>query len=263
MEKPTRSRVLVNDPLAPVRISPVRVNGASVSNLGVEILNDAGEWECVSIHSADYNLVPNSEADAVIQQILSESGLHWTIMNEIWTGGRYWARLYMSDNSIEAPSVGDTISLGLRLENSYDGTCQFRFVLMAYVLSCSNGLLSPQNFASYKMRHTMNNDFNTADAVRVLMSGMDQVKALLPKIDILSEIPLTISLLSRVAKETTLPTREWGFIAEELEDASTAWDLMQAVTHRLSHHGRGKAGLHYSEQIGDYFLSRLVDRITA
>ena len=107
------------------------------------------------------------------------------------------------------------------------------------------------------MRHTMNNDFNTAEVVSVLTSGMKQVKALLPKIDSLSKIPLSFSLLSKVAKETTLPKREWGFIAEELVDASSAWDLLQAITFRLSHHGRGKAGLQYQEQIGDYFLSRL------
>ncbi len=45
MEKVTNSRIVVSDPLAPVRISPVRVNGSSVANKGIEILNDEGEWE--------------------------------------------------------------------------------------------------------------------------------------------------------------------------------------------------------------------------
>ena len=67
-----------------------------------------------------------------------------------------------------------------------------------------------------------------------------------------------ISLLSKVAKETSLPKREWGFIAEDLGDASTAWDLMQSITHRLTLHGRGRSGLQYEEQIGDYFLSKLI-----
>lgn len=256
MEEQRRKRVSVEDPLAPVRLSPVRVNGNAVTHQGVEIQNDDGSWEAINIHSADYNLVSNADADRVTQRILAESALHWTKMKEVWTG-RYWAQLLQSDTSIAVPSVGDTLNLGLRVENSYDGSCQFRLVLMAYVLSCSNGLVSPRNFSSYKMRHTMNNDFRTDEAVSILKSGMDQLEALLPKIDSLSRIPLTFSLLSKVAKETALPKREWGFIAEKLENASTAWDLMQAITHRLTHHGRGKAGLNYEEQIGDYFLSRL------
>jgi len=250
-------RVSVEDPLAPVRLSPVRVNDHRVTHQGVEIQLDDGNWEAINIHSADYNLVPNSEAYRVTQRILSESSLRWAKRNEVWTG-RYWASLYQADTSVEVPSVGDALALGLRVENSYDGSCQFRLVLMAYVLSCSNGLVSPQHFAKYTMRHTRNNDFDVQEAVAVLMSGMEQVQGLLPKINVLSRIPLTFRLLSRVARETPLPKREWGFIAEDLGEASTAWDLMQAITHRLTHHGTGRAGLQYEEQIGDYFLSRLI-----
>jgi len=63
-----------------------------------------------------------------------------------------------------------------------------------------------------------------------------------------------------VAKETNLPKREWGFIIESLGEADNAWDLMQAITHRLSHHGRGRSGLLYQEAVGDYFLDTLVKR---
>ena len=148
MEEQRRKRVQVKDPLAPVRLSPVRVNGHSVTHQGVEIQVDDGSWEAINIHSADYNLVPNRKADEVSQRILMRSSLNWTKMHEVWTG-RYWARLYKSDNSMAVHSVGDAISLGLRVENSYDGSCQFRLVLMAYVLSCLNGLVSPQNFGKY------------------------------------------------------------------------------------------------------------------
>ena len=96
MEEQRRKRVQVKDPLAPVRLSPVRVNGHSVTHQGVEIQVDDGSWEAINIHSADYNLVSNAEADRVTQQILSKSALHWTTMNEVWTGrycrcSNYWS----------------------------------------------------------------------------------------------------------------------------------------------------------------------------
>lgn len=262
METPTRSRIQVSDPLAEVRISPVRVNGSSVANKGIEILNDEGVWECVNIHSASYNLIANTLAEETTTQILAESNLSWEPMSEIWTG-RYWARTYKSDMTVEAPKVGDTLSLGLRVENSYDGSCQFRFVLMAFVLSCENGLVSPKNFTSYKLRHTNGNQFVTDEAVSVIRSGLDELMEVVPLVERLNDIPLSIELLSQVSRETGLPNGEWGHITKDLRGASTAWDLMQSITHRLTHYGRGKSSLLHQEAVGDYFLGDLLNRITA
>ena len=258
MTKKRRKRVRVSDPLAQVRISPVRVNGHQVTHKGVEIQLDDGSWEAINIHTNDYNLIPNADAYRVAKQILTDSAYGWVQKDEIWTG-RYWAALYQADVDVDVPSVGDALSLGLRVENSYDGSCQFRLILMAYVLSCSNGLVVPQHFANYRMRHTMNNEFDIEEALLILNSGMYHVKGLLPKIEDLSMIPLTFSLLSRVAKETSIPKRDWGYIAENIGSASNAWDLMQAITHRLTHHGRGKSSLHYQEEIGDYFIGRIAE----
>lgn len=262
METSANARVRVSDPLAEVRISPVRVNGSSVSNKGIEILNDEGEWECINIHSSTYNLIPNSIVAETTSQILADTAIQWEPTSEVWTG-RYWAKLFMSDMTVDAPRVGDALSLGLRIENSYDGSSQFRFVLMAYVLSCTNGLVSPKNFTSYRLRHTTGRQFLTDEAVSVIRSGMDEVMEIVPMVERLGDIPLTIELLSRVARETGLPNGEWGHITKNLHGAETVWDLMQAITHRLTHHGRGKSGLLYQEAVGDYFLGGNLNQITA
>lgn len=258
MDTRVRNRVQVTDPMAPVRLSPVRVNGGPVTNKGIEIFNDDEAWECINIHTSSYSLIPNVEVANVTSEILDDSRIAWESTREVWTG-RYWAKLYKSDVTVEAPQVGDTLSLGLRVENSYDGSCQFRLALMAFVLSCENGLVSPRHFTSFKMRHTTGNGFQVSDAISFLRSGMDELMGIVPLVEELSEIPLTIELLSRVSRETTLPSGEWGHITRELGGAHTAWDLMQAITHRLTHHGRGKSSLLYQEQVGDYFLDHLVN----
>ena len=260
MEDRLRRRVSVADPLAPVRVSPVRVNGSSVTNQGIEILNDDGDWEAINIHSASYNLIPNEEVARTTREILTGSGMAWEPATEVWTG-RYWAMHYKSDVSVRAPKVGDALSLGLRVENSYDGSCQFRLVLMAYVLSCANGMVSSRHFTTYRMRHTSNHEFSIPEAVSVLQTGIDELVGIVPTVDALSEIPLTVELLAKVSRVTDLPNGEWGYITKDLSGAQTAWDLMQVITHRLTHHGRGKSSLQYQERIGDYFLHTLAGSI--
>lgn len=254
-----RSRVKVSSPLAEVRVAPVNVNGSQVSNQAIEIRDDKGDWQCLNIHSSAYKLVPNSAVAKIAEEILIQTGSSWKDEREIWTG-RYWAKLYRSSLNVDAPEVGDTLSLGLRVENSYDGSCQFRMVLMGFVLSCTNGLVSPQHFSSFSMKHLGDEDVNLSLAASQIRRGMSELERILPLVNRLNRIPLTTDLISQVANETDLPNGEWGHINKLLGGSETAWDLMQAITHRLSHHGRGRAGLQNEEQIGDYFLGRISNR---
>jgi hypothetical protein len=257
MESKTKSsRVQVTDPFAEVRVSPVRVNGSPVLNKGIEIMTEDG-WECINIHSAAYQLVPNEVVASVTQEILGGSDLEWNQVNQVWTG-RYFAQLFMSSGVVEVPEVGDALCLGLRSENSYDGSCQFRLILQAFVLSCSNGLVSPRHFRSFAMKHQESNHFNVEDAVNVIGTGLNLLEQIVPKVTALSRIPLSIDLLARVAQETHLPKREWGFVNENLGGVSDLWGLMQAITNRLTHHGRGRAGLLSQETVGDYFMDHIL-----
>lgn len=253
METSRRRRVQVSDPLSPVRTSAVSVNGSSVDNVAIEILNDSSEWECINIHSSTYQLVPNDVMESVTQEILSGSDLIWCKVNEIWTG-RYFAQLFSSNGVVDVPEVGDALCLGLRAENSYDGSCQFRLVLQAFVLSCKNGLVSPRHFSSFSMKHSSSNEFYVEDAISILGTGLNILEQVTPRVASLSRIPLTIDLLAQVARETSLPKRDWGFITSELHGVQDLWGLMQVITNRLTHHGRGRAGLLAQEAIGDYFL---------
>ena len=73
-ERPASIRSIVSssDPFSPARLSPVSVNGSAVPQVGVEILNDEGRWECVNIHSQGYQLIPNS----LVQQVAREIHFH-------------------------------------------------------------------------------------------------------------------------------------------------------------------------------------------
>jgi hypothetical protein len=245
-----RSRVQVSNPLAPVRTSPVQVGGSQVPHLAVEILNDHNIWETVDIHSPQYRLISNETVDMVTKDILAASDLSWRETGStVWTG-RFYGAQFISDGLVDVPEVGDSICLGLKTENSYNGACQFRISLQAYVLSCCNGLVSPRLFRSFAVRHTNGNDFKIDEAVSVLSTGMTILEQIAPRVSALSKIPLTIDLLAQVARETRLPDREWGHITRELNGIHDLWGLLQKITRRLTHEGRGRAGLLAQEVVG-------------
>lgn len=107
-----RSIVQVKDPFAPVRLAPVSVNGTSVPQVGVEILNDDGAWEAININSQGYQLIPNTLVQQAAREIMSRSDLQWNEEKTIWTG-RFLSLMYRSDRIIEVPVLGDAVSLGL------------------------------------------------------------------------------------------------------------------------------------------------------
>jgi len=257
-----RSTVSVADPFAPVRLAPVSVNGESVAQVGVEILNDDDRWECINIHSQGYQLISNSLAQQTAREITSMSSLNWTEEKTIWTG-RFLSTMYRSDQIVEVPAVGDAIALGLRVENSYDGSAKFRLVLMAYVLSCTNGLMSPRHFSTYTVKHTAAQEFDLKEAVSVIHGGVRSLEQIAPRIATLSRMPLDIRTLASVANSINLPGRDWGPVVQNLGNADSVWDLMQEVTHRLTFNGKGRALITTSEQVGDFFLGTMADRLSA
>ena len=257
-----RSQVNVADPFSPVRLAPVSVNGEAVPQVGVEILNDNGTWECINIHSQGYQLISNSLAQQTAREITSLSRWRWAEEKTIWTG-RFLSTLYRSDQIVELPEVGDAVSLGLRIENSYDGSAKFRIVLMAFVLSCTNGLMSPRYFSTYALKHTASHGFDLKEAVSVIQGGVSILEEIAPRIASLSKTRLNLKTLAAVAKNVSLPNRDWGPIVQNLGNAHSLWDLMQEMTHRLTYNGRGRALITTSEQVGDYFLGNLVDKLAA
>ena len=259
---PIRSTVDVSDPFAPVRLAPVSVNGEAVPQVAVEILTDDGTWQCLNIHSQGYQLISNSLAQQTAREITSLSKWRWAQEKVLWTG-RFLSVLYRSDRIIELPEVGDAACLGLRFENSYDASAKFRISLMAFVLSCTNGLMSPRLFTTYTVKHSTANDFDVKEAVEVIRDGASSLEILAPKIGALSKMPLNVKRLASVARSIDLPNRDWGHVLQQLEPAKSMWDLMQAITHRVTNNTRGRSLITTSEAVGDYFLGNLADKFAA
>ncbi len=108
---PIRSTVNVTEPFAPVRLAPVSVNGEAVPQVGVEILNDNGTWECIYIQLPGLQLFSNSLA----QQTAREN--HQPVQVALGRRKDHLDRSvsqqhsYRSDQIVDLPVVGDAVSL--------------------------------------------------------------------------------------------------------------------------------------------------------
>jgi hypothetical protein len=71
---------------------------------------------------------------------------------------------FKQEREIESSTVGDVIKFGLRIMNSYNGSFQLSYLLVAFRLVCSNGLVIPKTFRTLSVKHTKGNSdkFNTS-----------------------------------------------------------------------------------------------------
>lgn len=259
----TTTRPVFTNPLAEVVLEPVVVAGKDTGKMAVMVQDDSGEFQHQAMNSGDYKLLKNSLALQVGEDMMSRSPFAWEQMptHDVWSG-KFMARCYRTtDLTVELPAVGDAIALGLRIENSYDGSTKFRASLMAYVLSCLNGMTSPQFFESYTFRHLEGREeFDVSDISMKLEEGLSVLERVAPMIQELSETPLSASLITSAASSLSIPGHQFMGILKAMdlreEKRQTEWDFMQAMTYRTTHKMKGYAALKHSEEVGSFFLRR-------
>src|SRR5690606_4046515 len=127
------------DPYAPIEkrslwtTDSMRSGGYSVR---VADPSSPSGWAECGVVSADYLVVSNAEVRDVAREIASRSGLRFAEEKTFFDGKRYALDLVAKDDGLVEARVGDHVGLGLRVENSYDGSRRFGASLFAYRLAC-------------------------------------------------------------------------------------------------------------------------------
>ena len=261
-----KTRIIVTDPMAEVRLNSVAVGGREDSYKAVEILDDSNEYQTVAIHGPDYELIPNLLAREIGQDVMSRSEFDWNHERTLWNGSIV-SMQYRSDSQVEIPEIGDTMAYGLRIENSYNGNIKLRVVAMAWVLSCLNGVTHPEMFGHYTFRHDSRgeNRFDIEDAVTCVQSGVKAMEAVRGKVSALSAEIFTLADLADVCNDVSFPKSNWYDILKTLSTEApgmesglfNGWDVYQAFTNVITHKMKGVSSLQYSDTIGRYFLDRI------
>jgi len=90
-----------------------------------------------------YELVPNSEIFPVIEKILKNAGIGFTVVYRMLDYSRFYADYTLKMGAITIGNKADKIYPVLRIEHSYNGLVKYKLTFGYFRLICSNGLTVP------------------------------------------------------------------------------------------------------------------------
>lgn len=233
------------DPYAPIEkrslwtTDSMRSGGFSVR---VADPDSPSGWSECGIVSADYLVISNADARDVAHEIADRSGLGFTEEKVTFDGKRYALNLVAKEQGLVEPRVGDHVGLGLRVENSYDGSRRFGASLFAYRLACKNGMLVPSLFRRVQFRHVRSSE-GWEDELRRSLAMIEAAPAGLARFAeaarTLASMRVTAGRLREIRQDVLpkLPVTLWGktmdrFLAHEPLDA---FGLLNAITNQTWH----------------------------
>ena len=119
-------------------------NRAISSGYGVTIKTTDSEkqWEEIGIVSPNYLLVPNKQVKDMADEIIDASNYNFTPHKTFWNGKQYMTSYSVEDHNFGEVAVGDPITLGLMVQNSYDQSWVLSISLFAIRKLCDNGMTS-------------------------------------------------------------------------------------------------------------------------
>lgn len=243
------------NPMAEVVLEPVVVAGKDTGKLAVMVQDDAGEFQHQAMNSRDHKFIKNSQALQIGEGMMSRSPYEWDrlIEQNIWTGKFMSLSYRTTDLVIEIPPANDKIALGLRIENSYDGSVKPRVSLMVHVLSCGNRIFSLDYFKPGVLRDLARGE---EDVVEYFALGKRKLENVANRIVGMPTTPLSSSLIIDAASTLSIPGNNFMRALKSLNpEKCSAWDFMQALTYQTTHVIKGRAGLKHGEEIGDFFLT--------
>lgn len=252
------------DPYAEVIVEELSAGGEIItSKKAIKVMDDENNFQTVGIVSKDYNLIQNSMAKDVADDIFTRSPYDWKSLIDIrgkerlhWDGKRM-NHFYITDETIANINGGD-IRLGALLRNSYDGSSVFGFELYLCNMKCTNQYISRNQFGYFSIKHTANGQlhFDLEDAVNELSQGAQRAIAVAPKIDALSNLPVEVNSIENVYRNIDFPKSKWGDVIEKLSsEKKTMFGLFQALTFVCTHELSVLPSLKSGNSITNYFLN--------
>lgn len=205
-------------------------------------------WTECGVMSADYLTVSNAEVRDVAHEIASRSGLRFSEVQTYFDGRRYALTMATTEDGLVEARVGDYVGLGLRAENSYDGSRRFGISLCAYRLACLNGLLVPSLFRRVTFKH-LRASAGWEDDVRAALAVIEAAPEGLTRFAeasrALASMRVSAGRLREVRTEVLpkLPVTLWGRTVDRFleHEALDGFGLLNAATHVLWHDERQTA----------------------
>ncbi len=205
-------------------------------------------WTECGVMSADYLTVSNAEVRDMAHEIAARSGLRFSEVQTYFDGRRYALTMAATEDGLVEARVGDYVGLGLRAENSYDGSRRFGLSLCAYRLACLNGMLVPSLFHRVTFKHLRSSE-RWDDDVRAALSVIEAAPVGLARFAeasrTLGSMRVSAGRLREIRTEVLpkLPVTLWGRTVDRFleHEALDGFGLLNAATNVLWHDERQSA----------------------
>jgi len=197
-------------------------------------------WEEVGIVSSDYLLVPNNTMVTMADEVMATSDLDFEEDKDFWDGKRFF-KSWKAVDEIDAEVVaGDNLGVGVGVWNSYDGSTSGRFILFAYRVACTNGMLSKHNFAEYIFKHDVHNKewkHEIEKSSKVLAHASEDVKSFATKCSKLSDTYMDLNSIGEARQKqlSNFGVTDFGkiidrYLVEDQYEKYSGWDLLNSGT---------------------------------
>jgi hypothetical protein len=254
-------------PYAPIRKVPLEYMGIPSSAFSVQLeksKDGVTKFNEVGVVKQNYLLIPNQEVKDITDELANNTPWQWEVVREFFDGKKYVYTLATMDLKQEVDE-GDWMGLGLNVWNSYDGSIAFHLRFMAYRLACLNGMVSQDNFFSYRFKHDQNSEGWERDIARasdMFLNAEESLESFCTNAKpLLSSVNLQKLETIRKGYIRDLPVTTWGKIVDEYllnEDEyqeSTLWNFLNAGTKILWHNDKPTVADYKNNQ---YFTDRLM-----
>lgn len=236
----------------------------------------------LGVVSRDYHMITHRQAITQVMDILEKKKLPKIKPLRLQTthdGSRMYAEFILNRKSdlgiptVSNTKVGDMISPGFMITNSYDRSLRFGTESFIYRLVCSNGMVVQDKLFSERKRHTK--ALNLDSMIEKFVESFENFdKQIVPQVaslttqilkpeDLQEELNIVPSWIQGEAIEYLekgkwigLETTDLGIEELQVIKDITRWDLLNAFTYVMSHSitQNPKTAMELNRKISERFL---------
>ncbi len=259
------------DPFAPIVLKPMTTDAGIIPGKALFLqTKKEGELEEIFIHSHSdaYAPISNQKAFETGQEIMNATEIQFHPHRMIWNGKKYIAE-FLADSWKADVLPGDAFSLGLQVQNSYDGSLVFGIQYFLCRLVCTNGMFIREQMGGFSFKHLVQNgDSIIAEATKHVINQGAMLPELAQQFTAMTKVPANLEMakhwLSEMVNGTPkFPRSNVIDVLEAIEQpqAATVWDLYNAFTMVTTHELNPFAAPELSNKVSKLALAEVENDI--
>lgn len=253
-EKSKDDKIALN-PFAPLIVAPLTAGEHQVPGKAI-LLDEGGQHIHVANHTDRYVPISNAHALDVSIGLLHKTGIDASPVLGYWDGKRFSLIFILHDHAIDI-RPNDRSTIGLLVQNSYDGKLVFGVRILAIRYLCTNGMFLGDSFGGFAFRHIEGTTEDIVlDAAARLPGHISNFKPVLHQLARLADTEPSRDEVLDIASRLIDGNPSWpeaavtqGLMAYHNGEDKTLWGFLNVFTYLATHQLPPFAGLELSRVV--------------